>query len=154
MELSYGPSLKLLNWFYEKIEIKVHKKKRGVERYEFINNGNIVFDYEEAKFRGLSHQQFRKALLELHAYGFIEVMRAGSVLQDMYTLYGLANRWKKYGTPEFEDKEFPKSVHWINCGFGGLVNPREARQKRKDMCENSHLSSVRIHTYGKAEGAG
>ena len=145
-ELSYGPSLKLLNWFYEKIEIKINKRKRGTERYEFVNNGDIAFDYLEAGYRGLSHQQFRRALLELHSYGFIEVARSGSVLKDMCTLYGLSERWKKYGTPRFEDKEFPRSVHWVNCGFGGLVDPKEARKKRKVMCENSHLASVDIHT--------
>ena len=150
-ELSYAPSLKLLNWFYEKIEIKVNRRKRGAERYKFVNNGDIDFEYLEAKFRGLSHQQFRRALLDLHKYGFIEVARPGSVLKEMCTLYSLSDRWKKYGTSEFEDKEYPKSVHWINCGFGGLVDPEEARKKRKAMCENSHLASVDIHTYEKTE---
>jgi len=134
--LTYGPSLKVLCWFWEKREVRVNRRRRGNQRYEVVNNGRIVFDYFEAGYRGLSHHQFRKALLDLHALGFIDVTKPGSALKDDYALYGLSDRWKKYGTDQFEKREFPRSVHWTNSGFGGLVDPKEA-QKRKKLSVDS-----------------
>jgi hypothetical protein len=116
--LRYGPAIKVLNWFHEKIRIEVNKKKRGKERYRIVNDGDIDFTYREAIFRGLTAQKFSKALRELHQFGFIDIKKPGSALKGDFTVFAFSERWKAYGTPNFRRVEFPKSIHWVNFGFG------------------------------------
>jgi len=135
-DLTYGPAIKVLNWFHEKVKVKVDKKKRGKDRYHVLNDGEIDFTYREADFRGLSAQQFSKALRELHSFGFIEKKKPGSALKGDWTVFGLSERWKAYGTPDFLSPEFPKSVHWVNFGFG----TKQKRARKKVRYENSYLA--------------
>ena len=123
--LNYAPAIKALNWFHEKIKIEVNKGRRGKNRYQVID-GNISFPYREAILRGLSSQQFSKALRELHKLGFIEVVKPGSALKGDWTQFEFSERWKEFGTPNFTNLEFPKSVHWVNFGFGA-----KRKKKRK-----------------------
>lgn len=116
-ELTYAPALKVLNWFHEKIRFQVNKGKRGKNRYEVVNDGEIDFTYREAGIRGLTSHQFRNALRELNRIGFIDVKRPGSALKGDWTVFTLSERWKRYGTPSFDEREYPKSVHWVNFGF-------------------------------------
>lgn len=132
-KLNYGPALKVLNWFHEKIRLQVNKRKRGKNRYQIID-GDISFPYKEAGFRGLSSQQFSRALRELHRIGFIEIKKPGAALKGDFTVFAFSDRWKEYGTPNFKTIEFPKSIHWVNFGFGS----RE-RNIKKVRCENSQL---------------
>ena len=132
-ELNYAPALKVLNWFYEKLKIKVIKGKRGKNHYQVID-GDISFPYREAIVRGLSSQQFSKALKQLHYFGFIEVKKPGSALKGDWTKFEFSERWKEFGTPTFKYLEVPQSVHWVNFGF--KARPERCR-KNLDM---------RIHT--------
>jgi hypothetical protein len=125
-KLNYGPALKMLNWFYEKIRVEVNKKKRGKDRYRIINDGEIDFTYREAAFRGLTSQKFRKALKDLHGVGFIDIKKPGSALKGDFSVFAFSDRWKAYGTPNFRQVEFPKSIHWVNFGFG---SKREKHKK-------------------------
>jgi hypothetical protein len=120
-----------LNWFYEKVKIKVDKRKRGEKRYQQVNDGEISFPYSEAHFRGLTDQQFSKALKELHARGFIDIKKPGSGLMGDYTVFTISQRWKEFGRPNFKYVEFPKSNYFgyrrmkkkkINDGNSLLAN--------------------------------
>ncbi len=124
-KLNYGPAIKALNWFHEKIRLQVNKRKRGKDRYNVIN-GDISFTYREAKLRGLSSHQFSKALKELHRFGFIDIQKPGSALKGDWTKFSISDRWKKYAIPNFKNEQFPRSVHWVNFGFG-------AKKKRKNL---------------------
>ena len=115
-KLKYGPAIKALNWFHEKIRIEVNKKKRGKDRYRMINDGEISFTYKEALLRGLTSNQFSKALKELCRFGFIDVIKPGSGLMGDYSVFGVSQRWRDFGTPKFVENEFPKSVPY---GFRG-----------------------------------
>ncbi len=119
--MDYGPALKLLNWFHEKVKVKVNKGKRGNKRYAVIDE-DISFTYEEARYRGLSPQQTSRALKELHQFGFIDVKQPGSGLRGDWTKYALSDRWKDFGTPNFQHLTYPKSIKWLNFGFGGKEN--------------------------------
>jgi len=74
-----------------------------------INNGQIVFPYREAeqKFH-LNMTTFARAITQLVEYGFLDIAHAGGGLQGDCTLYTISDRWKKWGTPEFEKKERQK----------------------------------------------
>lgn len=136
LDLRYGPAIKVLNWFYEKVKIKVDKKKRGKNRYRIINDKDIDFTYREAMFRGLTPQKFSKALRELHGLGFIDIEKPGSALKGDWTAFALSERWKQYKTVNFIERKFPRSVHWINFGFGAIRNKsqptRQPIQRVKD----------------------
>ena len=108
MDMSYGPAIKLLNWIHEKVRVKVDKKKRGANRYHIINDG-FSFTYREAQFRGLTPNQFARALKELCKFGFIDIKRHGSGMRGDFSLFVISERWKKFGTSEFMQKQFPKS---------------------------------------------
>jgi hypothetical protein len=131
--LNYAPAIKVLNWFREKVKLEVNKGKRGKHRYQIID-GDISFTYREAVFRGLSPQQFSKALKELHKLGFIEIKKPGSALKGDWTQFAFSERWREFGTPNFKHLKFPQSVHWVNFGFG--AKPKR-HKKKLDM---------RIHT--------
>lgn len=131
--LKYGPALKVLNWFFEKVKFKVDRNKRGRKRYQTINDGELSFTYREAHIRGLTDQQFRRSLEELVQLGFIDVKKAGSGLRGDYTIFLLSQRWKEFGTPNFEKKEFPESVYGGDIGY---------RKRKKVSSENSSLKRL------------
>jgi len=116
--LKYGPAVKCLNWFYEKVRFRVDRRKKGDKRYQPVDNGEISFTYEEALRRGVTNQQFSKSLKELHARGFIDIRKAGSGLMGDYTIYAISQRWKDFGMPQFEHAAFPKS-NYVGYRRGG-----------------------------------
>lgn len=128
-QLNNGPALKVLNWFHEKIRLKVDKKRRGKNRYIILNNGEFEFTYREAGFRGLTAKKFRKALKELYELGFIEIKKPGSALKGDFTVFTLSDRWKAYNTPDDRRSDLPKSIVWRNFGFGS----NEKRRKKLDV---------------------
>lgn len=134
-ELNYGSALKVLNWFHEKIRFDVDKKKRGKNRYRITNDGEMDFTYREAELRGITKQKFSKALRELHALGFIDIKKPGSALRGDWTVFRFSDRWREYGTANFKNIEFSKSIHWVNFGFG-------AKRRR---CTRKKLG-MKIHT--------
>jgi hypothetical protein len=110
--LRYAPAIKVLFWFHEKIRMrKIHGRKRGMQRYERINT-EITFTYNEARLRGLTDQQFSRALKELHARGFIDIVKPGSGLMGDNTVYALLERWRDFGTDKFKSVGFPKSNYY------------------------------------------
>ena len=115
--LNYGPAIKVLNWFYEKLKYDVDKKKRGKDRYRLINDGEISFTYKEAGQRGLTDQKFRKALLELHKFGFIDVTHPGSGIRGDYTKFAISDRWREFATNKFKSVSFPQSVFCGSLGY-------------------------------------
>jgi hypothetical protein len=135
-KLKYGPAIKVLNCFYEKVRYQVDKKKRGKYRYRLIDGGEIIFTYEEGEFRGLNSSKFSRALRELHHFGFIDVKRPGSGLKGDHTIFVLSQRWKNFGTANFEFKEWPKSVYSGNFGYRGKCY-RTIKIKKKVSDENS-----------------
>ncbi len=110
--LRYAPAIKVLFWFHEKIRFRrVNTKKRGAERYERIE-AEISFTYDEARWRGLTTQQFSRALKELHSRGFIDILRHGSGLEGDYTIFDICERWRDFATDKFKFVEFPRSNYY------------------------------------------
>jgi hypothetical protein len=128
-KLKYAPALKVLNWFYEKLKVDVDKRKRGSKRYKPRYDSSVSFPYSEATCRGLSVQQFSKAIKKLHAHGFINIEQPGSGLEGDYTKYNLSMRWEKFGAPEYEHIEFPYQRRDVK-NFGPKKHP--ARKKTND----------------------
>jgi DNA-binding PadR family transcriptional regulator len=140
--LKYVPGLKLLSWMHEKIRLEKIQGKRGKQRFQMKDDGKFSFTYKEGNYRGLSDQQFSRALRELHRVGFIEVHQVGSSRKKDFSIYSLSDRWKKFGEPGFEQKEFPTSLYRIEVGF--RVG-HDLLQKRIKATGKSKILPMRIH---------
>ncbi len=90
--------------------------KKGHQRNICTNGRELVFTYQEAKESyELTQPRFRRAIDDLISKGLIDVVRSAGGLFKEVTLYGLSERWRKYGTPQFE--EAPRSKRNQTVGF-------------------------------------
>lgn len=81
---------------------KVNGKKRVV-----YYNAPFIFPYAEASFLGIGTTQHWKNIIKLVEVGFLEIEHQGGWYQKHerekdYSRYINSDRWKKYGTPEFQ----------------------------------------------------
>ncbi|GAI70969.1 unnamed protein product, partial [marine sediment metagenome] len=83
-------------------KLSIHAKWLYVEyrfKYNGENDHNIVLTQQEAK-EIMAIGTFYKARNLLVEVGFIDVIRRGG-LEKQPTIYGLSDRWKKFGTKDF-----------------------------------------------------
>lgn len=105
----------------------VNTGRKGKERWEIINNGEIEFTYKEAeKIYGILAWAFSKAIDELLDKGLIDIAATGMGVHKVKNLYAISDRWKFYGTPEYVPP-MPRPKGPINRGF----------QKRNKLGRNS-----------------
>lgn len=85
-------------------------KKRGLKNLIVTNNGEIIFTYAEAKELGIkSTQTFHRVLMELvEDKGFIDIVYRGNYYQNEPSKYAISERWKRYGSPQYERVEIPR----------------------------------------------
>ena len=117
LSLELPASMKVLMGFYLKRQFeKVNKNKKRSEYY-LKNNKELVFTYVEAKEKyRLSEGVFKRALRELHEKGFLDIARHGDGIHRIVNLYALSDRWRKYGTHEYDKGEaWPERS--FNAGF-------------------------------------
>ena len=87
-------------------------RRKGNMDWIFTNDGEIVYPYLEAERKGIGRREFRNALDELIAKGFLDISHMGiggrkridnngRVIGDM-TTYIISERWKNYGKPTFK----------------------------------------------------
>jgi hypothetical protein len=100
-------------------------KKTKVPVGTIKNNGQIIFPYEDAPKIGFSEATFKRAIDHLVELGFLDIARPGALYRP--TLYSISERWRKYGTPQFQKKERPKRTN--NTGFkkGEKQNPHNQK---------------------------
>ena len=142
-QLKYGPALKVLNWFHEKVHLTVDKRKRGKNRYQIVQGGEISFTYEEAALRGLTSQKFSRSLKELHGFGFIDVKKPGSCLKGDFTLFTLSQRWRNFGFSGFQRIEWPKSLYSGDFGYRGYHHKRKLSSELSPL-DNDENSSLEV----------
>jgi hypothetical protein len=79
-------------------------------KYKGDNARDITFTEKEAK-RITDWRTFRADYRKLIERGFIDLIKRGGFYKEKH-IFGLSNRWKKYGTKDFVkvdiDKLFPK----------------------------------------------
>ena len=99
------------------------KRQIGKVRYKYkvekviLNNGEITFTYKEAEEKySISYGAFRDAIDELGEKGFIDIAESGAGLYKSANLYAISERWKLYGTLEYEPPK-PRPKKPINRGF-------------------------------------
>jgi len=105
--------------------------RRGKKQWDIANNGEIVFTYKEAKEKCcISTGAFRTAIDDLREKGFIDIAATGMGVYKVTTLYSISNRWKLYGTPEYEPPK-PRPKKPVNRGF--RPNNQYGRNCRKKI---------------------
>lgn len=93
--------------------LRAHTKWLYVEfrrRYHGNNPRNIIFTEREAKMI-MNLKTFREDYKKLIKLGFIDLVKRGGFYRESH-IFGLSNRWRKYGTEDFKEvdigKLFPK----------------------------------------------
>ncbi len=107
-------------WVLLEFFTKRQLKKNSSGCWACINNGKIIFPYREAKNKlGLHSAQFTRAIDNLMEVGFIDLTHSGngSGSQKDPSLYAISERWRKYGTSDFEKHEREKEDRKL--GFQG-----------------------------------
>jgi len=91
--------------------LKAHTKWLYFEfklRFHGDNSRNIILTYMEAK-KIMSIDTFIEDRKQLIERGFIDVIKRGG-LEKQCMIYGLSNRWKKYGTKDFIKVDIEKTL--------------------------------------------
>jgi hypothetical protein len=124
--------------FLQKRKLFDAKTKRGKKRWVIVNNGEIEYTYSEAKKkRGFTKPRFHAAIKELVEKGLIDITHAGGGYDGDKSLYAISDRWKKYGTPEFESVTMQKDTRQAR-GFSTV----HERNKQKDTSKPKTKSKL------------
>jgi hypothetical protein len=94
---------------------KAHRKKtrrRGINWTTITNNGQIQFPYAEAREFGIkSDRTFYRIIRQLvEDRGFIDIVEPGNWYLRQPTKFAISQRWKRYGTADFEIVEMSRSL--------------------------------------------
>ena len=153
--LSSAAAVRCVTWFWQEARYERVKKKPGQDSPigridKIINNGQISFTYQQARWRGMSSPRFARVLKELHRLGFIDVRPEdlGRGVKGKFTRYFISARWQKYGTLQFEEIPFPEN---FKEGFRS-DEFKEKRRKRKKK-NNVHERALPAYTDIRYEGA-
>lgn len=84
---------------------KPRGRKEFRKPWPIRNNGKLVYTYAEAKKNGIACTSYTRAIDQLIGHGFLDLAYQGSGLKGDNSLYGMSDRWRKWGTPEFENKK-------------------------------------------------
>ena len=111
-DLSSKAALYILMRFHQKVHRKKPKRsQRHLRRYDYTNNGELVFTYAEAKELGIGESAFYRALRELvEDKGFIDIAKPGNWYLREPTKYAISWRWKNYGTDQYEHQKIPRRL--------------------------------------------
>ena len=104
-------ALVVLIRFHQKAYRKnARKGKKGLRNQIITNNGEIIFTYAEAREMGIkSSGTFYMVIRELvEDKGFISIAEHGNWYQQKPAKYSIVERWKKYGTPEYQKEIVPR----------------------------------------------
>lgn len=83
-------------------------------KYNFTNENDLSFTYQEG-YKLMAKATFTKALDELIDYGFIYIVRQGTLNKEC-TIFGLSSEWRFYDTSAFEVKHRVKRIKKIVVG--------------------------------------
>jgi hypothetical protein len=106
-EIFYSKPYRLLSaktgWVLQRFlqKRKWHPTNKRNRKPVFENEG-IAFTYAEAIHFEISISTFHTSIKKLVQMGFIDVDHQGGAYGNDYSRYNISNRWRKYGTPEFE----------------------------------------------------
>ncbi len=96
-------------------------------KWRCLNNGEIEYTYTEALKKGISKPRFCKGIDQLVDNGLIDISHSGGGYDGDKSLYAISDRWRKYGTGDFEEVKRPKDTRQ-GIGFAAV----HARKREKE----------------------
>jgi len=84
-------------------------------RFYGDNKKHIIFTYQEAK-KLMHPDTFTKCRNKLIENGLIDIIKRGG-LYNKTNIYGLSDRWKKFGTKDFTKIDIKKIEHIFSTHF-------------------------------------
>lgn len=102
--------------------------KIGGRKTKIYEDGGLTFTYPEANYFGISDTTFLRSIRVLVQCGFLDVEHRGGTMGQGrdYSRFKLSDRWRKWGTADFEERDFPR-----------LRYPGVDVQSRKEAKRNS-----------------
>lgn len=102
----------------------------GKEQWVQANNGELVFTYSEAeKELDMPKSTFMNCLDRLIEVGLIDVAHSGSGgKKGDVSLYSISQRWRKYGSHDFIEKQRHKDKR---SGRGFAFHPENRKDRSK-----------------------
>lgn len=95
--------------FRMKCKMAKLKGKPGRTKNVILNNGELEYCYATAERNGITRPRFVRALDQLIEHGFIDIAKLGSGgHKGDKNKYAISERWRSWGTPEFEEKRRPR----------------------------------------------
>jgi hypothetical protein len=67
-----------------------------------VNERDLSLTYKDAKSLGITKRAFTYAIDSLVERGLIDIVDHGGGLEHMSTRYGISERWRKWGKPDFD----------------------------------------------------
>lgn len=95
-----GTAPHILLHFYQRRKMEPKKRKCRDER-KCKNARALQFTYAEAKAMGFTEHEFRKAIDSLISRGFIDIVEYGGGTEHKKNIYGISERWIRYGEIDF-----------------------------------------------------
>lgn len=125
LNLSGKAAILVLIRFHQKAHRRRAKGRKGIKNMVITNNGQIIFTYSEAQELGISRKTFHRVLRELvEDRGFINIREPGNWFLRQPTKFAISERWKRYGTAEYESVKIERALP-SGLGFqSGNLNPQ------------------------------
>lgn len=104
-EIKSAKTFKVLLEFYRRRIMRKPKDRRCKHsKAVILNNGEIVLRYSDAKkLLGIPQTTYSRCLTELVELGFLDIAEMACGLHRQPTKFSISERWKKYGTPDFDN---------------------------------------------------
>lgn len=121
-------------------------KNRSAEKI-VVNNGEIIFTYGEAEKMGIAKREFRNSIDGLIKLGFIDINKQGSGgWQRDATTYFISERWKRWGTPNFQQTPNPRKRNTKQGQGWAVVNCMKKQKSVTNLTPKKPVSSGRNDT--------
>jgi DNA-binding PadR family transcriptional regulator len=132
----YPTAHKLLLEFYRRVQtIKDRVSKPGKRKNQYIpiNERRIIYIYRDMlkDTEVKSRSTITRNLDRLINAGFIDIVKKGQGRKREATVYGISDRWKKYGTKDFIHKPRPKDTR-LGAELKDYQNDRRKNPVKKN----------------------
>ena len=120
-----------IDFLYRRRFQKPKGRSKAKRKWMFVNNGEIIYTYSEAKNLGMSNSVFKRAIDSLIDHGFIDIEESGVGMYKYAPNYWISERWRQSGTPNFKKRSRPKRNWWrSDIGFqpGNAYHPSKGKK--------------------------
>lgn len=128
--------------------LRFYQKRRWIKRRQKIDfiDEPLAFTYAEAQELGIGRSRFHEIIQVLHRLGFIDIEHQGGGLMKDYSRYRISERYRKYGTPDFEHREKKKSVRHGR----DIATLKRRKDKRESMARKANIVTVESDCHSRS----